>query len=253
MKKKVNYLKYIMGILVILFILMFINTKVSAVENASTVIDNENQENTVTVTLKISKVEKGLDALSGKIEYEKDKLEFSKIETGDSKWNNPSYNDESGKFTLLINSTTITEDTDAIKITFNVKEGAEGSTVVKFMDLEGATANDEKITFDPISTTINLKNEDGETDENPGEDDNVNDIIIDYTNDISDGNNEENDNNHGSNIENNSDDKDMIYNDEKAPGRLPQTGDNSDIIMGAILILVVITFITIIIIKRKNK
>ena len=66
-------------------------------------------------------LDKGLDALSGKINYDKEKMEFVKIETGNEKWNKPSYNNENGKFTLLINSETITEKNEAIVSTFKVK------------------------------------------------------------------------------------------------------------------------------------
>lgn len=71
-------------------------------------------------------------------------MEFVKIETGNEKWNKPSYNNENGKFTLLINSETITEKNEAIVITFKVKENVTGDVTISIVDLVGATSEDKK-------------------------------------------------------------------------------------------------------------
>ena len=80
-------------------------------------------------------------------------------------WNKPSYNNENGKFTLLINSETITEKNEAIVITFKVKENVTGDVTISIVDLVGATSEDKKINWDGLTATVKV---DGNNNEQNG-------------------------------------------------------------------------------------
>ena len=237
--------------------------------NATSSVTNlqqRQQNNEVTVTFKVSKVDDGLDALSGKIVYDKSKLEFVKIEKGNSKWQEPSYNDNSGKFTLLVSSETVYEAFDAIKITFKVKENVTGSTKVTISEIVGATSKDEAITLKNVTTNINIEDNSGDDGNNNEIDDNTNIIdgngnsneIDNNTNTV--GGNDSNNNTTNTIDNNNNQNKENIISgniDDIADGKLPQTGEENTkyIIIGMIIVLVIISIILIYkqkeIIRRK--
>lgn len=260
--------RFIVGIISFVLVL-FSALNVHAVNNTVYLNVVKNTDNTVVATLTVDALDKGLDALSGKINYDKEKLEFVKIETGNEKWNKPSYNNENGKFTLLINSETITEKNEAIVITFKVKENVTGDVTISIVDLVGATSEDKKINWDGLTATVNVdgdnneqngnnnegnnENNDGNNTENNNENDNIgnggnnseengnnNGNINNDNNGEHVQNNENNDSNNG-NIENNNignnnnDSENDVNNTDKkpskneenlAPGKLPQTGNN---------------------------
>ena len=75
-------------VVIISFVLvLFSALNVHAVNNTVYLNVVKNTDNTVVATLTVDALDKGLDALSGKINYDKEKLEFVKIETGNEKWN----------------------------------------------------------------------------------------------------------------------------------------------------------------------
>lgn len=257
MKKKI-----ISGI--IIFIILLSNYLiVNATDNVMS-IQPQKQNNEVTVTFKVSKVEDGLDALSGKIIYDKSKLEFTKIEKGDTRWQDPSYNDNSGRFTLLINSETIYEACDTIRIIFKVKENATGTTSITMSEIVGATSKDEAINIKDVTTTVDLDSETDNDGDNNEEDDNTNtvDDNDDKNNEIDEENSIDNDNltnNTISNDTNTTDDNNKNNTniisgntDNIADGKLPQTGEKITdyIIMGIIITLIIIS--TILLIKQKD-
>lgn len=180
--------RFIVGIISFVLVL-FSALNVHAVNNTVYLNVVKNTDNTVVATLTVDVLDKGLDALSGKINYDKEKLEFVKIETGNEKWNKPSYNNENGKFTLLINSETITEKNEAIVITFKVKENVTGDVTISIVDLVGATSEDKKINWDGLTATVKV---DGNNNEQNGNNDNN-----EGNNDNNDGNNTENNNENG--------------------------------------------------------
>ena len=110
------------------------------------------KEDSVEVTLNLPKVENGLEAVSGKIDYDQNKLELVKVKQVSKKLKTPQYNEINGKFILLINSKTINESVDAVCFTFKVKE--DGDTTVKVTELTGATSKDQKITLDDTQTVL---------------------------------------------------------------------------------------------------
>ena len=213
--------RFIVGIISFVLVL-FSALNVHAVNNTVYLNVVKNTDNTVVATLTVDVLDKGLDALSGKINYDKEKLEFVKIETGNEKWNKPSYNNENGKFTLLINSETITEKNEAIVITFKVKENVTGDVTISIVDLVGATSEDKKINWDGLTATVNVDGDNNEQNGNNNEGNNEN----------NDGNNTENNNendnigNGGNNSEENGNNNGNINNDNN--GEHVQNNENND-------------------------
>ena len=108
------------------------------------------KEDSLEITLNLPKVENGLDAFSGKIDYDQNKLELVKVKQVSKKLKTPEYNENNGKFILLINSKTINESVDAVCFTFKVK----GDTTVKVTELTGATSKNQKINLDDVQTVF---------------------------------------------------------------------------------------------------
>ncbi len=286
--------RFIVGIISFVLVL-FSALNVHAVNNTVYLNVVKNTDNTVVATLTVDVLDKGLDALSGKINYDKEKLEFVKIETGNEKWNKPSYNNENGKFTLLINSETITEKNEAIVITFKVKENVTGDVTISIVDLVGATSEDKKINWDGLTATVNVdgdnneqngnnnnegnnENNDGNNTENNNENDNIgnggnnseengnnNGNINNDNNGENVQNNENNDNNNG-NIENNNignnnnDSKNDVNNTDKkpskneenlAPGKLPQTGNNLFMYIINMAVFLIVAILIVLYIRSK--
>ena len=285
--------RFIVGIISFVLVL-FSALNVHAVNNTVYLNVVKNTDNTVVATLTVDVLDKGLDALSGKINYDKEKLEFVKIETGNEKWNKPSYNNENGKFTLLINSETITEKNEAIVITFKVKENVTGDVTISIVDLVGATSEDKKINWDGLTATVNVdgdnneqngnnnegnnENNDGNNTENKKENDNIgnggnnseengnnNGNINNDNNGEHVQNNENNDSNNG-NIENNNignnnnDSENDVNNTDKkpskneenlAPGKLPQTGNNLFIYIINMALFLIVAILIVLYIRRK--
>ncbi len=285
--------RFIVGIISFVLVL-FSALNVHAVNNTVYLNVVKNTDNTVVATLTVDALDKGLDALSGKINYDKEKLEFVKIETGNEKWNKPSYNNENGKFTLLINSETITEKNEAIVITFKVKENVTGDVTISIVDLVGATSEDKKINWDGLTATVNVdgdnneqngnnnegnnENNDGNNTENNNENDNIgnggnnseengnnNGNINNDNNGEHVQNNENNDSNNG-NIENNNignnnnDSENDINNTDKkpskneenlAPGKLPQTGNNLFMYIINMAVFLIVAILIVLYIRSK--
>lgn len=112
------------------------------------------KEDSVEVTLNLPKVENGLDAFSGKIDYDQNKLELVKVKQVSKKLKTPEYNEKNGKFILLINSKTINESVDAVCFTFKVKKNVTGDTTVKVTKLTGSTLKNQKINLDDVQTVF---------------------------------------------------------------------------------------------------
>ena len=285
--------RFIVGIISLVLVL-FSALNVHAVNNTVYLNVVKNTDNTVVATLTVDVLDKGLDALSGKINYDKEKLEFVKIETGNEKWNKPSYNNENGKFTLLINSETITEKNEAIVITFKVKENVTGDVTISIVDLVGATSEDKKINWDGLTATVNVdgdnneqngnnnegnnENNDGNNTENNNENDNIgnggnnseengnnNGNINNDNNGEHVQNNENNDSNNG-NIENNNignnnnDSENDVNNTDKkpskneenlAPGKLPQTGNNLFMYIINMAVFLIVAILIVLYIRSK--
>ena len=96
------------------------------------------KEDSVEVTLNLPKVENGLDAFSGKIDYDQNKLELVKVKQVSKKLKTPEYN----------------ESVDAVCFTFKVKKNVTGDTTVKVTKLTGSTSKNQKINLDDVQTVF---------------------------------------------------------------------------------------------------
>lgn len=114
------------------------------------------KEDSVEVTLNLPEVENGLDAITGNLDYDKNKLELTNIKQVSKDLKTPQYNEANGKFILLINSKTINKSTDVVCFTFKVKNTVTEDTTIKVTELTGATSKDQKITLDDTQTVLSI-------------------------------------------------------------------------------------------------
>ena len=145
-------------LVIIIWLLLFKCLISYASDNVTTTIKTNQEDKNITVTLKVEKIREGLDALSGKIEYDDSKLEFIEAKSANSNLQEPSFNINNGKFTILIRSNSIKTPADIIQFSFKVKENITGNTEIKILQLTGATESDKKIILEDSVANINIEN-----------------------------------------------------------------------------------------------
>ena len=148
--------KIFLGIVILL--LLFGHIVSNASNNIKITINAEQKDKIITVTVKTPKIDEGIDALAGKIEYDNSKLKLIEAKSANSNLQEPSINLDNGKFTILIKSNSLTTSTDIIKFSFKIKDNVTGKTEIKISQLTGATSNDKKVVFADSSTDIIIKN-----------------------------------------------------------------------------------------------
>ena len=148
--------KIFLGIVILL--LLFGHIVSNASNNIKITINAEQKDKIITVTVKTPKIDEGIDALAGKIEYDNSKLKLIEAKSANSNLQEPSINLDNGKFTILIKSNSLTTSTDIIKFSFKIKYNVTGKTEIKISQLTGATSNDKKVVFADSSTDIIIKN-----------------------------------------------------------------------------------------------
>lgn len=116
----------------------------------------------------ISKIEmdKGIIALGGELEYDKDSLELIKFE-GAENWATPSYYDQSKKFATDRADRT-TSDESVFKITFKVKDQSKDTINISLPTVSASNGKDE-VKLTNIKTSVTLKKESSKPD-NPNPD-----------------------------------------------------------------------------------
>ncbi len=273
MKKKI--------ILVIAICVLFSNYLIVNASSSEVTLSLEKREDKIiVVTLSLPKIEDGIDALTGKIEYDKSKLELVDIKKASEEWQEPSYNKESGKFTLLISSETVKEPVETIKFTFKINEKVKGNTKITVSELTGATSKDEEVSLNECSIVINTSNEQNENNgnsengnntntenngnsgsgnntntENGGNSGSGNNTNTENGGNSESGNNTNTENGGNSESGNNTNTINGVNNniDNMAQGKLPQTGESlvKYIIIAAIVFLIISTIILILNRKRK--
>lgn len=185
-----------------------------------------------TVDIKLSNVQsdRGIIALGGTLEYDKQSLTLVKMEEK-GEWSKPSYNEENGKFVMDRGSVTKSDET-VFTITFKVKEGSKRNLKIALKDIsisDGDATN--KINF--VEKDITIK--EGATDTKPGTDN-------PDTNKVPDTNKNPNNNVSGNTS--------TIYD----KGTLPKTGENSMIsIITAVIVIAIVVLYSIIKIRAINK
>lgn len=181
---------------IVIWLLLFGCLVSNASNNIKITINAEQKDKIITVTVKTPKIDEGIDALAGKIEYDNSKLKLIEAKSANSNFQEPSINLDNGKFTILIKSNSVTTSTDIIKFSFKIEENVTGNTEIKISQLTGATSNDKKVVFTDSSTDIIIKN-------NNINNGNQNNQGNSTNNDNSSNNNSNSSNNNNSNSSNN--------------------------------------------------
>lgn len=112
--------------------------------------------------IKISDISttKGIIAIGGKLEYDKNSLSLENIK-GEDEWSNPTYNDENGKLISFRNSFA-KQDENVFKITFKVKYNSKGNTKIQLKEFEVSDGNEET-TIEDFSKTIKISEKTSKT------------------------------------------------------------------------------------------
>lgn len=202
---------------------------------------NKNDEIIVSVELSDIQDEKGIIAIGGTLEYDKNSLELVKMEAqGD--WTKPSYNEENGKFVTDRDKNYATKDETVFNIIFKVKEESKKDITISLKDISASNGK-EDIKTDNVSKVITIKNS-TVPDTKPGDNNEGNNVGNNIGNNIGNsvGNNVAN------NTVNNTNKNNSIYNN-----KIPQAGENNTIIIFCIIVLIAIVATYIIKIKIINK
>lgn len=162
--------------------LMFYSINVKALSNIDTTLTSSVNDKNVIVTLNVKKANEGIDALTGKIEYDASKLEFVEVKSANNKLKEPLYNENNGKFTILIKSDSVITPSDIVTFKFKIKNNIKGSTEIKIKQITAATSSDKKINLNDNSTIINISNtivgnNDSKNNKTDGENDNTSNKI----------------------------------------------------------------------------
>lgn len=158
---------------------------------------NKGEEFTVDVKISNIQMDKGIVAIGGKIEYDRDSLELVRLE-GQDKWARPSYNDDNGKFATDRDDYG-TSDEVIFKIIFNVKEQSKENLTITVSEIAASNGKDE-VKLNSIKTNISLKKAEPKPDD-PKPDNPNNNTSTDNTNTTN--NNTTNNNNTVNNDKNN--------------------------------------------------
>lgn len=162
--------------------LIFYSINVKALSNIDTTLTSSVNDKNVIVTLNVKKANEGIDALTGKIEYDASKLEFVEVKSANNKLKEPLYNENNGKFTILIKSDSVMTPSDIVTFKFKIKNNIKGSTEIKIKQITAATSSDKKINLNDNSTIINISNtivgnNDSKNNKTDGENDNTSNKI----------------------------------------------------------------------------
>ena len=201
---------------------------------------NKNDEFTVNVNLSDIQDEKGIIAVGGTLEYDKNSLELVKMEA-QGKWTKPSYNEANGKFVTDRDNSYATKGETLFKITFKVKEESKKDITITLKDISASNGK-EDIKTDNVSKVITIKNA-TVPDTKPGDNNDGNNAGNNIGNNVG--------NNAGNNVGNNTSNNNSIYNN-----KIPQAGENNTMIIFCIIMLIVIAttyFMKIRIINKKSK
>lgn len=123
---------------------------------------DKGEEFTVDVKISNIQMDKGIVAIGGKIEYDRDSLELVKLDAQD-KWARPSYNENNGKFATDRDDYG-TGDEVIFKITFKVKEQSKENLTITVSEIAGSNGKDE-VKLNNIKTDISLKKVDPKPDD----------------------------------------------------------------------------------------
>lgn len=264
----------VLGLILFITISMVINVyAVSTFEMSLQSSKNEvTKGDEFEVDVKISNIQmdKGIIALGGRIEYDKDSLELIKLE-GQNSWATPSYNENNGKF-ATDRGDYGTGDETIFKIIFKVKEESQKNVVITLVEASGSNGKDE-VELKDIKTAITVKDgitkpdnpntntstDNNTTNNNTTNSNTVNNDKNNTTNNNTNKNNvTSNNTTNNTNINNTNINNDIVANtnlSDTKSGIFPKTGANPIIFgtIGVLIIIAVIFYIRIRIIDSKIK
>lgn len=246
-----------------------INTDISEIENG--------QE--IEISIKIPSQENSIYTYSGEIQYDKETFETidnSNFTTSNS-WENLQYNQENGQFIITNKGSKGNEEILKIKLKSKSNQQNQNTKInIKNLKTVDEKQNEEIISLENQTIEINIKNnqnnnkqpdkEDENTNNNKPSDNNSNEDKKE-DNTINDNKNEEINNNKDPNTSNNETQEDRKSNNETstknesnqeekdsiASGRLPYAGDNSNILLFIIAIILIIMICILIRYRKINK
>ncbi len=246
-----------------------INTDKNKIENG--------QE--IEISIKIPSQENSIYTYSGEIQYDKEIFETitnSNFTTSNS-WENLQYNQENGQFIITNKGSKGNEEILKIKLKSNSNQQNKNTKInIKNLKTVDEEQNEEIISLENQTIEINIKNnqnnnkqpdkEDENTNNNKPSDNNSNEDKKE-DNTINDNKNEEINNSKDPNTSNNETQEDRKNNNETstknesnqekkdsiASGRLPYAGDNSNILLFIIAIILIIMICILIRYRKINK
>lgn len=243
--------------------------------------DKNNIENgqEIEISIKIPSQENSIYTYSGEIQYDKETFETidnSNFTTSNS-WENLQYNQENGQFIITNKGSKGNEEILKIKLKSNSNQQNKNTKInIKNLKTVDEEQNEEIISLENQTIEINIKNnqnnnkqpdkEDENTNNNKPSDNNSNEDKKE-DNTINDNKNEEINNSKDPNTSNNETQEDRKNNNETstknesnqekkdsiASGRLPYAGDNSNILLFIIAIILIIMICILIRYRKINK
>lgn len=138
--------------------LIFYSMNVKALSNVETTLNTSVNDKNVIVTLNVKKTNEGIDALTGKIEYDASKLVFVEAKSANNNLKEPLYNEKNGKFTILIKSDSVITPSDIVTFKFKIKNNNKDNTEIKITQMSAATSSDKKIYLNDSKAIININN-----------------------------------------------------------------------------------------------
>lgn len=242
--------------------------------------DKNNIENgqEIEIGIKIPSQENSIYTYSGEIQYDKETFETidnSNFTTSNS-WENLQYNQENGQFIITNKGSKGNEEILKIKLKSKSNQQNQNTKInIKKLKTVDEKQNEEIISLENQTIEINIKNnqnnnkqpdkEDENTNNNKPSDNNSNEDKKE-DNTINDNKNEEINNNKDPNTSNNETQEDRKSNNETstknesnqekdsiASGRLPYAGDNSNILLFIIAIILIIMICILIRYRKINK
>ena len=143
--------------IIIITILSTINfSYVKAADVAKMTLTPTIKDNEVTVKITVSGYTNGISGIMGTITYDKTLLKYKGIAAGGSKWQTPSINTTTGKFTALISSTITENSTEVAIITFERVGTAEANATVGIKEISMSDKDDTEVEIADISIPVTL-------------------------------------------------------------------------------------------------
>ena len=250
MCKKIRYI--LLSVMLILFFNIQTVNATSFKASLNTTEDTIAPGQDLVVSFVVSNIDVsgGIMALQGVLEFDSNVLTYSNM-TPAGGWGVPTYNASNGKFTVESSQPILTEQ-EVFRITFKVKEDLEDNTKTKISvkDLF-ASEGETKIESTAVEKEITIKKED-EGNQNPnnnaGENgSNQNNNSGNNGNNQNLGNNNNSETNNGKTNNGGSQTSSTTLkadSSSSANNKIPYTGLKEDLIIGSIILLILIAFIS---------